>query len=95
MLRDILPARYRKTAYALYALAVVVFGALAAAQVNTGHTTDVLAYLGGALGFVAASNTGTAAEDKSNEAGAVDTLLLVAVAVLVVVLLILFGVKPR
>lgn len=57
MLKDIIPAKYRQIVYSLYAIAVVVTGALAVAGVDTGKAPDVLAYLGGALGFVAAANT--------------------------------------
>jgi hypothetical protein len=53
----LIPAKYRKYAYAAYALAVVVAGALAIAGVDTGKATDVLAYVGAALGLTAASNT--------------------------------------
>ena len=54
-----LPAKYRRVAYGLYALAVVVVGALAVAGVGTGKALDVLAYLGVALGITAASNVDT------------------------------------
>lgn len=53
----LIPAKYRKYAYAAYALSVIVAGALAIAGVQTGKTTDVLAYVGAALGLTAASNT--------------------------------------
>lgn len=56
-LTDILPPAARKYLYALYFVAVVVVGALAVAEVSVGKAPDVLAYLGGALGLVAASNT--------------------------------------
>lgn len=57
MLKDIIPARYRKVVYALYALAATVVGALNVADVNTGKAVDVIAYLGIAVGAVAATNT--------------------------------------
>ena len=58
----LIPAKYRKYAYAAYALAVIVAGALAVAGVDTGKTTDVLAYIGAALGLTAASNVETSAK---------------------------------
>lgn len=56
LLTDIIPAGARKYLYALYSLSIVVAGALAVAGVDTGKAPDVLAYVGGALGLVAASN---------------------------------------
>lgn len=56
ILTDIIPATYRKYLYALFALAGIVTGALSIAGVDVGKTPDVLAYLGAALGLVAASN---------------------------------------
>lgn len=108
MLKDILPAKYRKAIYSLYAIAVVIAGALAVGGVDTGTTPDVLAYLGGALGVVAAANAGPTNQvlvsldenrlseliDKHlegrDEAGAIDTLLLLTVLILVGVVLLLF-----
>lgn len=90
MLKDIIPARFRKAVYAAYALAAVVIGALVIAGVNTGKAPDVLAYLGIAVGAVAAQNTGLS--DNKGEDGAVDTSLLVVLILLGVVLL-LFGVR--
>lgn len=65
----LIPARYRKYAYAGYALAVIAVGALAIAGVETGKATDVLAYIGAALGLTAASNVDTAdaGEDEPAE----------------------------
>lgn len=57
VLHEILPAVWRKRAYAAYALAGVLVGALAVAGVDVGTAPDVLAYLGVALGLTAASNT--------------------------------------
>jgi hypothetical protein len=54
-----LPAKYRKVAYGLYAAAAVTSGALLVAGADIGKTTDVLVYLGAALGITAASNTDT------------------------------------
>ena len=56
-LTNIIPAQYRKYVYAAYALAGLVVGALAIAGVNVGAAPEVLAYVGAALGLVAASNT--------------------------------------
>jgi len=56
-LTDIIPAKARKYIYALFALAGVIIGALAIAGVDVGKAPDVLAYIGIALGFTAASNT--------------------------------------
>jgi hypothetical protein len=54
---DIIPAGARKYVYALYALAGVVVGALAVGGVEVGTAPEVLAFIGTALGLVAASNT--------------------------------------
>jgi hypothetical protein len=56
VLTDIIPAAYRKYLYAAFSIAGIVTGALAIAGVDVGKTPDVLAYLGVALGLVAASN---------------------------------------
>lgn len=56
-LHEIVPAAYRRYLYAAFSLACIVVGALAVADVEVGKAPDVLAYLGGALGLVAASNT--------------------------------------
>lgn len=56
-LTDIIPAGARKYVYAAYALAGVVIGALAVAGVDVGKAPEVLAFIGTALGLVAASNT--------------------------------------
>ncbi len=63
VLTDIVPARFRKYLYALYALAGLVTGALAVAGVDVGKTPDVLAYVGIALGLTAASNTPAPADE--------------------------------
>lgn len=91
MLTDIIPAKYRKIVYGLYAVAVVVAGALAVAGVDTGKAPDVLAYLGGALGVVAAANT--APSPPKGEDGSVDTITLLLFATLLGVVLLLFGVR--
>lgn len=57
VLVDIIPAAYRKYVYAAFTLAGIICGALAIAGVDVGKTPDVLAYLGAALGLIAASNT--------------------------------------
>lgn len=51
-----LPPGARFAIYALFALAVFVNGGLAVADVNTGKAADVLTYIGGALGLLAAGN---------------------------------------
>jgi hypothetical protein len=56
---DIIPAGGRKYVYALYALAGIVVGALSVAGVDVGTAPEVLAFIGTALGLVAASNTST------------------------------------
>lgn len=56
LLTDIIPASARKYLYALYSLSIIVVGALSVADASTGKAPDVLAYVGGALGLVAASN---------------------------------------
>lgn len=55
-LTGLLPAKARKYLYAIYTAAAIVLGALQVAEVNTGKLPEVLAYLGGALGLLAASN---------------------------------------
>lgn len=58
-LTDLLTPAVRKYLYAAYTLAVIIVGALAVADLDVGKAPDVLAYLGGALGLVAASNVDT------------------------------------
>lgn len=58
-LTDILTPTIRKYLYLAWTLATVVVGALNIADVDTGATVDVLAYLGAALGLTAASNVDT------------------------------------
>lgn len=70
MLTDIIPARYRRAVYALFSVAVVIVGALNAGGIDTGKATDVLTYLGGALGIMAAANT--APPRTRNDDGAID-----------------------
>lgn len=55
-LTGILPTKARKYLYAAYAIAGIILGALQVAEVNTGKAPEILAYLGAALGLVAASN---------------------------------------
>lgn len=57
LLTDIIPARFRKYVYAAFTVAGLIVGALAIGGVDVGKAPDVLAYLGAALGLVAASNT--------------------------------------
>lgn len=79
MIKDIIPAQYRKAVYALYALAATVVGALNVADVNTGKAVDVIAYLGIAVGAVAAGNT--AETPRRGEDGVSDFGLLAAVVI--------------
>lgn len=55
----ILSPTLRRWAYILFSLAGVVVGALTVLDVEVGKAPDLLAYLGTALGLVAASNTPT------------------------------------
>lgn len=55
-LTDVLTPALRKYLYAAFFLATVVFGALKIAGVDTGSSSDVLAYVGAGLGLTAASN---------------------------------------
>lgn len=65
MLQDIVPAHYRKIAYAAYALIGVLLGAIqvgygaaeAGQPVPLTVALAVYAFLGGALGVTAAANT--------------------------------------
>lgn len=63
----LIPAQIRKAAYIALFFAGVLVGALNVAEVNTGKAVDVIAYLGTALGLVAAGNVSGA---KRNEVGA-------------------------
>lgn len=56
---NVLTPEIRKYVYAAFTLAGIICGALAIAGVDVGKTPDVLAYLGAALGLVAASNVKT------------------------------------
>lgn len=66
MLRDILPAHYRKMTYSIYAVVGVLLGAIqvgfgaaeAGQPVALTVALAVYAFLGGALGVTAAANTG-------------------------------------
>lgn len=93
-LTNILTPKLRGYLYAAYALAGIILGALTIADVHTGKTADVLAYIGVALGATAASNaspTPVAGKHQAEQAGAVDVVTILLIAVLVVVLLILLG----
>lgn len=85
----LIPERVRQGAYlALFATGVVV-GALNVADVNTGKATDVIAYLGTALGLVAAGNvTRNAADDEGFVSrAAVYTLGAIALTLCILALL--------
>lgn len=62
-LTDLLPQKARTVLYAALALAGIIVGALNVADVDTGKAADVLAYLGAALGLLAASNPKQNTED--------------------------------
>lgn len=85
-----LTPQLRKWLYALYALAGLVVGVLAAADVDVQKAPDVLAYLGVALGLTAASNVPTPDTDEpggdpeGGEVGIVGVILVVLVVLLVV-----------
>lgn len=53
---NVIPTRFRKYVYAAFALAVIVTQSLDKGGLDIGNTNEVLVYLGGALGLVAASN---------------------------------------
>lgn len=57
MLTDIIPPSARRYVYAAYAIAATTVGALNVADVGTGKAVEVIAYLGVAVGAVAAANT--------------------------------------
>lgn len=64
MLKDVIPAEWRRSVYAAYAIAATVCGALAVGGIDTGKFPDVIAYLGIAVGAVAASNTNPTEGDE-------------------------------
>jgi hypothetical protein len=55
-LTGLLPTKVRKFLYAAFYVAGIVLGALQVAEVNTGKAPEVLAYIGAALGLLAANN---------------------------------------
>lgn len=65
MLTDIIPARYRKTAYRIFAALSLLLGAVAVGYATAGLALPVafvvagkvLLFLGGGLGLVAQANT--------------------------------------
>ncbi|HKY57648.1 MAG TPA: hypothetical protein VJL80_06395 [Aeromicrobium sp.] len=102
MLKDIIPAEWRRFVYAAYFLAATIAGALAVGGVDTGKFPDVIAYLGIAVGAVAASNTANQAvvfKDPAGEEvlraepeeGAVNVVEALLVVFLVVVILAVLG----
>lgn len=56
-LTGILTPKVRRYLYAAFFVAGVALGALKLADVDTGATAQILAYIGAALGLTAASNT--------------------------------------
>lgn len=71
---QLIPARLRSALYVAYGVAAVAIGATSTWFATTngavpgwvGGVTAVLAYVGGALGFVAAGNTTVTAEPDEN-----------------------------
>jgi hypothetical protein len=93
-LTELLPAIWRRRLYVLYALAALVVGALTIGGIDVGKVPDVLGYLGGALGLVAASNTTPPVEVNLGDKGH-GSLDLLIVATFVGVLLLLLNVTLR
>lgn len=101
MLTDILPPAQRRIAYVVFALLGVAVGAI---QVGYGAAETsqptwltvalaVYAFLGGALGMTAASNTPTP-QHRRDDTGAIDlrdVLVLVLIVFVVVAILALLG----
>lgn len=56
ILVDIIPSRFRRVLYALYALAGLLLGSLAVAGIDVGTATAVFAFIGTALGITAYGN---------------------------------------
>ena len=63
-LTNVIPAAWRKYLYAAFGFASLVVGALLVAGVDVGPASDVLTYVGAALGLTAASNTDTSGEGE-------------------------------
>ena len=87
----------RKWLYIIYSLAGVIVGALAVLDVDVQKAPDLLAYLGTALGLVAASNVPTPDTDepRGGQDGHSDTATLLIVCAVVLLVLLAFGVLPR
>lgn len=95
-LTGLLSPKVRRYVYAALFLAGVVVACLELADVPTGAAVEIIAYLGTALGAVAASNTPSPeASDYEprhrGEEGASDVVTILAVVVLVLVILALVG----
>ena len=95
-LTGLLSPTVRRYVYAALFLAGVVVACLELADVRTGAAVEIIAYLGTALGAVAASNTPS--PDASDyvpqhrgEEGHGSVLYVLAVVVLCLVLLVLVG----
>lgn len=88
---DAIPARLRKTLYLVLFIAGVVVGALQVADVDTGKAVDVIAYLGTALGLVAAGNV----QPKNREEGGASVVGVLLGVALVLLILWLVGVNVR
>jgi hypothetical protein len=99
-LTNILPAVWRKRAYVLYALLVLGVGATQVGYASVDHEQPtwltaalaVLAYVGGFLGFTAASNTSEASDQeevavvKPDEGGAIQIDLGLIIGIIVGIL---------
>ena len=76
MLRDIIPAEWRKPIYAIYAVIGVVLGAIQLAMVPNPEwlatSMTVYLFLGGAIGAVASGNTPPVEEAKPVEVVVVE-----------------------
>lgn len=83
-----LPAKVRLYVYSTYALAVFIAGGLAVAHVETGATNDILTYVGGALGLVAASNVALPEKPRDEDGtSAVEVCLCILIVVAILIIL--------
>lgn len=88
MLKDIIPARYRKVVYALVTLAATIFGIWQAS--NGDWSTFVASVLTAATTGLATANTDPQPKNERGEVGLIGVLLAV---VLLLVILWLVGVR--
>lgn len=94
-LTGIFTPKVRRYVYAAYALAGLVLGCLQIAEVNTGKTPEVLAYIGIALGATAASNAPSPERKVDDQRGQGTLLYVLGVVVLVLLILWLVGAFHR